>query len=513
MQRSTKRVREDQRQLSKDEYDYEESNLLGNSEPIGRFQIAPISELKSRRMVRSRKQTFDAHVMALNKHFHDTLKSQLKHDPCGNWTINMAEYKSHSRNITQRYGAEKGMVLTFGKLTHGDDNNKEMLVKFPRIVAGLNTIHVTKIACGGSHTCAITALGQLFTWGKNDNGALGRDGKENMPSCVTGFPERTSINQVVAGDNHTVVLTVEGSVFAFGSYIAKDGTNWSDATCAQDIQRTPFCLKAIESIVDLKCGNAFNLALGSDGRVWSWGLCEFGQLGRPLAAPLQASQSYNEETVYAQQLTPGEMVLMGKKLPVAKAIGCGAYHSLVSLTSVGTLYTCGLNDYGQLGIGSIENQSSLSLVSGLSHENIIQLDGGVSHSVVLTAQSKLFTFGRGDSGQLGLDEKIDPGFYKDTPTVVHLSAYSIKEERDNITMISCGSNHSIVLARDTNAIYSWGSGDKFQLGHGSMSNEKVPRRLSWSKTSFDSAQILQVDAGGQHSATLAISKEEFHQNE
>lgn len=70
----------------------------------------------------------------------------------------------------------------------GDDQPFE--VKKPRRIpifdTGIAGRRVIKIVCGGLHTVALTNMGQLFSWGCNDDGALGRDGPENTPLLVDG---------------------------------------------------------------------------------------------------------------------------------------------------------------------------------------------------------------------------------------------------------------------------------------------------------------------------------------
>ena len=48
-----------------------------------------------------------------------------------------------------------------------------------------------------------------------------------------------------------------------------------------------------------------------------------------------------------------------------KAIGCGDYHSLVVTRADADVYTCGLNSYGQLGLGHMDNKMRLELVKDL----------------------------------------------------------------------------------------------------------------------------------------------------
>lgn len=367
----------------------------------------------------------------------------------------------------------------------------------------------------------ITTAGEVYTWGCSDDGALGRDGDENTPSKVDGFgPEQATAVQIVGGDCHTAVVTLAGRVYMWGCYRDKEGKQWCDAPSAKAAfkqkQTRPFLIKALDNIADVKCGNAFNLARTNDGRVYSWGLGEMGQLGRKVDAEMKdADGEYKVEMVYKEHLQP-KLVMLGKdQLPVVKSIGCGSYHSMFALSSNGYLYTCGLNNYGQLGIGSTDNCSELQLVEDLSFKNVAFVDGGEHHSVVLTNDGDVYTFGRADSGQLGMLDTCSTGDFKDRPQKVTIP--KPKNSGSNVVrMIATGSNHALALT-ESDAIFSWGYGDMLQLGHGLDQDENKPRQLNWSNATygkegknkkFGEAEILQIEAGGQHSAVLACAKEE-----
>ena len=351
------------------------------------------------------------------------------------------------------------------------------------------------------------------TIGCNDDGALGRSGEENIPLLVDGFPTGTCINLVVAGDCHSAALSVSGDVYTWGSYKDKDGKPWCDArdaaSCFKHKNASPYHVSTLHNIVDVKCGDAFNLAKRSDGQVFSWGLGEMGQLARPVCRETKDSKSgqYYVEEVHRTHLTPALLELNDKPIALnAKAIGCGSYHTLVSLGESGDLYTSGLNNYGQLGIGSTDNSWALSLVETLVDENIVLADGGSHHSVVLTTSGSMFAFGRGDSGQLGTVDEAKTGFYNDVPQRISIpnNGTSGQEKEVCVTMISVGANHALALS-SANDIYSWGYGDMLQLGNGREGDANRPKMLDWNKTSFGKAKVLQVEAGGQHSAVLAMS--------
>ena len=82
------------------------------------------------------------------------------------------------------------------------------------------------------------------------------------------------------------------------------------------------------------------------------------------------------------------------------SVAAGDCHSL-ALTAEGTLFSFGSGYYGQLGHGDTANQPRPKRVVALAKERVVSVAGGDNHSLVLTAESVLFSFGRGGHGQLG----------------------------------------------------------------------------------------------------------------
>lgn len=96
-----------------------------------------------------------------------------------------------------------------GQLGHGslDDETEPVLIE---ALAGLK---ITNIAAGGWHSCALSADGDLYTWGWNSNGQLGlskSDKQESYsvqatPQIVESFDDLNVI-MVDAGNRHTLAL-------------------------------------------------------------------------------------------------------------------------------------------------------------------------------------------------------------------------------------------------------------------------------------------------------------------
>ena len=86
-----------------------------------------------------------------------------------------------------------------GKLGHGNKNS----VDRPRVIEALRGRDVVGISCGGSHSAAITAAGELYTWGKGRYGRLGHGDSEDqfkpkMVEALRGF----SVVDVACGKRH-----------------------------------------------------------------------------------------------------------------------------------------------------------------------------------------------------------------------------------------------------------------------------------------------------------------------
>merc|ERR1712166_1370852 len=103
----------------------------------------------------------------------------------------------------------------FGQLGVGDEENRDL----PTLVTGLlKTKIVVQVAVGAAHTACLTADGLLFVCGYGMHGRLGVGDTESrvVPTPVRGELQGRKVLQVAAGTSHTVCVTDDGAVFAFG---------------------------------------------------------------------------------------------------------------------------------------------------------------------------------------------------------------------------------------------------------------------------------------------------------
>ena len=257
-----------------------------------------------------------------------------------------------------------------------------------------------------------------------------------------------------------------------------------------------------------------------DGSVLTWGLGESGQLGRgeaPILRPDPHSRNYDTLAAHTFHLTPQKIVFPSnnsnnnnQKIHI-HAIGCGSYHGLCA--SRESVFSFGLNNYGQLGCdpdGVIGKVSNVPLrIVGLEAQDttvgtICSVDGGEHHSLVMSLTGCVYSFGRGDAGELGWKDSDDSkgrvasGFFGYTPTRVgrDLHAYAVKQ-------INCGSHHNIAVSIGGENIFAWGFGDNAALGTGKEQDEIYPTRVQSKALKDKGRKVLQVQAGSQHSLILA----------
>ncbi|XP_065346492.1 RCC1 and BTB domain-containing protein 2-like, partial [Cloeon dipterum] len=167
-------------------------------------------------------------------------------------------------------------------------------------------------------------------------------------------------------------------------------------------------------------------------------------------------------------------------------------HSFFALSASGSVFAWGRNNHGQLGLGTKENTLIPTKIEGISATNrVVQLACSSNHTLVLTSDREVFTFGWNKNGQLGLGHNEDqtlPVFAwgKNDYGILGQNA-DVKEqnipcqvpglEGIAITRIVCGQIHALALSSDGN-VYSWGWNAHGQLGNGTKENSHQPTLIT-----------------------------------
>jgi alpha-tubulin suppressor-like RCC1 family protein len=135
-------------------------------------------------------------------------------------------------------------------------------------------------------------------------------------------------------------------------------------------------------------------------------------------------------------------------------VACGRKHTLV-LTEDGEVLSCGVGEYGRLGTGSTSDSSIFETVEALAEEDIVQIEAGASHSMALTIDGSVYTWGRNDRGQLGMrDSNMDIYSTEAYPRVIEDTANTKPEHR--AVCIAAGEDRSAYVTAD-GRLYVWGA--------------------------------------------------------
>ncbi len=294
--------------------------------------------------------------------------------------------------------------------------NMEQLVRIFKLMS------CNRISAGENYLLGLTVDEQVYSCGYNGYGQLGSGDflSRDIPYLI---PELKNIVDISAGDNYSLILTSNGQVYSFGNYCGILGV------VGPGNGSIPLLIPSLKNIVAISAGMGHSLALNDDGQVFSFGSNCNGQLGLD---------------DYAMRQIPTLISGLPKNII---AISAGGYHSL-ALTSDGYVYGFGANNYNQLGRRNDHDWRYYSELSPslVSVKNIVAISAGGKHSLALNKDGQVYSFGHNDAGQLGrgvmdYDQENDPELI---PLL------------DNIIAISAGDRHSLTLTSD-GKVYSFGN--------------------------------------------------------
>ncbi len=270
----------------------------------------------------------------------------------------------------------------------------------------------------------------------------------------------------------------------------------------------------------LSCGEDFCVALMQNGLVFSWGDGEEGKLGlgRPESHERPTMVDFLLPTAYAEvakrSANKDDLLKAGSRLIRSRgrsfqitSLSCGTRHAM-ALASTSELFTWGSGCSGQLGHGTKHDEVLPRPVDAFKsrrfHVRVIAAGGYHSAAIVdltRTSASRLFTWGEGESGRLGLgDERSrmlpnQASFHRTSP-LSRLrpgaddrgggGVFSFRRgdwlsedggHAHEWAELACGTKHAAALTR-SGQVYTWGSDEAGQLGHGGRVNQRIPCLLS-----------------------------------
>jgi hypothetical protein len=286
-----------------------------------------------------------------------------------------------------------------------------------------------KLAAGGAHTL-IYIKRSLYSFGRNDYGQLGLSHKDKQlePMRVEILDKR--IESIACGENHSIIVYDDGSVYSFGlNDCGQLGLEHMRNQAEPQQVTLPFGKRAIFA----NCGSKHSLIVCDEGSVYSFGLNDCGQLGLGDRCKHTAK--------------PQEVTLPPEKSATFAA--CGSEHSLI-VCDDGSVYSFGLNDCGQLGLGHTHNQAKPQQIKYFPGNAIFVVCGG-NHSMVL-CENVLYAFGSNQFGQCSGEGWVGSNLYEKPVQI-----------KSKVQSIACGTFHTIIYKGSR--VYANGLNDEGQLGY------------------------------------------------
>ncbi|KAF9111375.1 hypothetical protein BGX27_005014 [Mortierella sp. AM989] len=229
-----------------------------------------------------------------------------------------------------------------------------------------------------------------------------------------------------------------------------------------------------------------------------WGSNRQGQLG-VLERFADNTIPFTEKELRGKFMEPTR-ILIAKEHPAIVDMACGQNHSLV-LFSDGTVYSSGLNKYGQLGPCETLDQDTRDFRIGFKKvHNLPFVDSiscGWNHNAAMNSSSPhgkttIYLWGRNDHGQLGSDNPlisvdVDLTGYSSFSRIVQLQipkSTSCHGSYEEIVSYSCGSEHTLAMTRSGDC-YAWGWNEHGNCSRGNSEDDDrqdvpSPRKVCFS---------------------------------
>ena len=309
-----------------------------------------------------------------------------------------------------------------GQLGLGDKNNRNT---FTQITTNIN--NVKSVYSGGNYTIILKSDNTLWGCGENSYSQLGLgDLANNQTTTFTQITDTYDIKSVYCGFYHTIILKNDDTLLGCG-YNTNGQLGLGDKT-----DRTSFTqiTANTDNVKSIHCGGNYTIILKNDYTLWGSGYNSVGQLG--------LKDTNDKTTFMITDTNPGNI----------KSICCGCNHTII-LKNDSTLWVCGYNSNGQLGLGDTNNRTTFTQI--IDTYDVKSVYCGYAHTIILKNDGTLWGCGNNRYGQLGLGDNAN--------------RTTLTQITDNVKSAYCGYNHTFILKKDNTL---WGCGDNQygQLGLG-----------------------------------------------
>ncbi len=406
----------------------------------------------------------------------------------------------------------------YGQLGVGEDDYDDRLSPQLILQSYFGGANVSAIACGNSYSMFLCTNGELYGTGDNESGQLGTDDSNsyNVPTQVYPNNFLSEVAVIACGNIHTLFLCYDGTVYGTGENGSGQlGINGDSNYYA------PTLIDSISGVGMVFCGYSTSYFICSNGDVYGCGYNSYGQLGLgtngtneytptlltffsdKIVNYIQASDQFtiyvcNDTTVYGSGNNyngeTGDGTVERIIIPTSyttlnttfsKTIISTYYSRTFSIfvCNDGTVYGCGDNYSGNLGLGHNSDVSGLTQITTNIGSKIVSKVATclyINSTTFLCSDGTVYSCGSNSYGQLGLGHNTDINI----PTQI--------TSLSNIVDIACGGNHVLFLDESGN-VYSCGRNYHGVLGLNDLIDKNIPTQIPSSR--FSNIPVISVSAG------------------
>jgi hypothetical protein len=287
------------------------------------------------------------------------------------------------------------------------------------------------IGAGATSACSVSPQGLVRCWGRNDDAFLDASGTGVLPAAALGGGLTAGVSRLAVGARHRCAIVAGGALKCWGANATGavgDGTTL-DRTAATDVTGLG------SGIAAMAAGDGFSCAVTATGGVKCWGRNDHGQLGN-------GTTTSSATPVDVSGLAGGVI-----------AVAAGADHAC-AIVAGGALKCWGRNDSGQLGIGSLADNTTPVDVPGLA-SGVSAVSLGTDHSCAIGSFGALFCWGNGATGKVG------DGSSATTPRTAPVNVAGLTT---GVTAVSAGATHTCASAGFPLMVKCWGANLNWKPG-------------------------------------------------
>ncbi|KAK9173159.1 Regulator of chromosome condensation (RCC1) repeat family protein [Cryptosporidium meleagridis] len=388
-----------------------------------------------------------------------------------------------------------------------DEEEPEDSEKYPNKIEfplDVKNCRVKSIVCGDCYSCCLTENGEVYLWGsyKDSGGYIGFPNFQLMSGSLVGYKQYNPIKVPIFG-------------------IKGDSSNRRNVGRKKIKLEKETNIEVVGKAKKIVGGENHTIVITEDMRIFAWGSTEFGQFG------IEPVEDKMEKTKY---LYPIELDHDSLGLPdhlVIQDIYCGRASTFFVLKDVNRnilqVFACGRNGRNELGIFENNNNNEDPIVFRPKKVNIVEFDavcskcksdkpikqigGGQYYSALLNCCGEVFIWGMKDC--CGLEYQLIKSGNEKALKERDIKVPTKIENLRNIIRLGFGADSCFAI--DTNGIlFVWGMNLTGQIGIKKLIDSEVvlnpqimnPKTFLLDSDGFDSNFVLKVVGGSQHSMGL-----------